>query len=119
MLGVHVVGVGAGEPLEPTRWMSFTEIACSFPGLFDATSGHLPVPLMLEIAAMLHDELCVEFARGHVNELEVPAGSGETFVCLKLAFPGIKMRPVYDLSPGTQYNEEAPLNLLVNMLKNG
>jgi hypothetical protein len=41
---------------------------------------------------------------------QVPTGSGETIVCLRQAFPESLFLPVYNISAGTQYNPQAPLN---------
>lgn len=40
----------------------------------------------------------------------VPTGSGETIICLSLAFPHIEFVAVYNFSEGSAYDEQAPLN---------
>lgn len=112
-IGVDVVAVGDKETLHPGKWFTYTEIQHDFNGLFDATSGHLPIPLMVEIAAKL-----AEIYDGKLNEYdkiyEVYTGSGETIICLKMAFPDVKFRPVRLLNhPPTEFSIHAPLNNLL------
>jgi hypothetical protein len=45
----------------------------------------------------------------------VPTGSGETILCLKLAFPHIQFVAEYDNSnPATEYSADAPLSTIVS-----
>jgi hypothetical protein len=108
------VGLTVCEVINPEKWWDPFEIAF-FYGMFDSTSGHLPVFLMEKIAVRLRSELSLsEFDQG-INFLK--CGSGETFVCMKMAFPEVFMIPVYDdMNPATKYNEGAPLNGLVKAL---
>lgn len=104
-------GLDVVEVLNPDRWWTFAEIQAKYK-MFDATSGHLPMPLISEIAEILNK------AVGTIpHDTEIACGSGETFLCLKMAFPFTKLRPVYNLDRPTQFNPEAPLNDLVDALK--
>lgn len=112
--GVLVLEIGPQGVLEPRRWFTPAEIHETWPTLFDATSGHLSAALMAEIAQ--------EF-KYNLGELpndvsyDVPTGSGETIVCLKIAYPNRKFIACYDQSKSsTTYNEQAPLNTLVAAL---
>lgn len=111
--GLYVVEVGARGGLTPSRWWSPAEIAAAFPGLFDATSGHLSVGLMAEVGQAFRRVLGP--LRGDVV---VPSGSGETFCSLALAYGAeARLIPVYDdLLPETTFSPEAPLNPLVRLL---
>lgn len=111
--GVHVVEVGEGPRalLVPKRWLTASEVAWCFPGVFDATPGHLSAALMVQVAQLLREKV----VESTVPRL-LPTGSGETFVCLKMAFPHRPMVPVYGTTGPTQYNGEAPLNRLVAAL---
>lgn len=109
--GLEVIGVGRNQKLLPAKWFGFTEIAQQFNGLFDATSGHLPLPLLTEIAQELRKE--IKHWRGQKTIL---TGSGETFVVLSLAFPNIKFTPIRDGKAETKFNKKAPLNTLVKIL---
>lgn len=107
--GLEVVEVGGSGPLAPTRWLSYTEVAALW-DCFDATSGHLPWPLMVEISKRLPD---LE------GEIRLPTGSGETLVCLKLRNPGLKIEAIFNLGPETEEHPEAPLMPLVYLLASG
>lgn len=107
-------GLNVIEVVNPERWWDQFEIAGKYK-IFDSTSGHLPMFLMKKIAEQLRDLVNMKLDKTKVNYIE--AGSGETFVCLKIAFPEIEMTPVYDDSKkATKYNELAPLNNLVRAL---
>jgi hypothetical protein len=108
--GLQVIAVGDQQPLNTAKWWTFTDIAFTF-GVFDATAGHLPIPLMAEIAARLKKQL--KTLPKHVT---LATGSGETLVCLKMAFPNTKFTAVYNLDGHTEYSANAPLNSLVELL---
>lgn len=111
--GVPVLDISPRGDMESRRWFTQAEISRLFPLLFDATSGHLPVFLMQRIANRLRTEL--SFSQD--IEYEIPCGSGETVVCLKMAFPQVNFTPVYDNSdPATEYSPNAPLNGLVRAM---
>jgi len=109
------VGLDVTEVLNPLKWWDPFEIACKYQ-IFDSTSGHLPMFLMERIARAL----LLKYSDVFVEEKEtyfIETGSGETFVCLKMAFPTMRMVPVYNnAKPATTFNEEAPLNNLVKAL---
>lgn len=110
--GVDVVHIGERGLLTPNRWMHKSEIDKVFHGYFDATSGHLPVELMVMIGKAFRHHL------GSMEEetIYIPTGSGETLVCLKMAYPDKRMVAVYNLDKATEYDQEAPLNRLVELL---
>ncbi len=94
-------------------WRSPAWIRATYPGRFDATPGHLPLHLMVQIAAAY---------RRHLGRLPdacyyVPTGSGETVICLQIAYPERVFVPVYrNRSPHTRYDPRAPLNPVVKAL---
>lgn len=112
--GLEVLSIGEHEDFKPNKWYTPKEIKHIFPEYFDATSGHLPIDLMLDISQRFKNYL------GTLkNEpISVPTGSGETIICLKLAYPEIKFIPVYNLDEATEYNEKAPLNKIVEIFCN-
>jgi len=112
-----IVEVGPRGPLATERWWTMTDIAAAFPGMFDATPGHLSLPMMAEVGRRLKASYFQEHPLDPGYEYAVPTGSGETLVCLKLAYPGAKLVAVYDDSkPETCYDERNPLNNLVEAL---
>ena len=116
-LNVDVISVGDNEGLIANRWFDVFEIA-KF-NLFDATSGHLPITLMVGIATMLRINPQLSFLETHQDAIELPSGSGETLVCLKMAFPHLKIIAKYNCKENpkaTAYNKEAPLNKIVVFL---
>jgi len=117
-VGQQVLECGPRGDLVPTRWWTPAEIACSWPGWFDATPGHLPMQLMCEVADGLR-----EHVRNTMGDLEVgteyvvPTGSGETVCCLALAFPLVRFVARYDDTDiATTYHPQATLNTLVARL---
>ncbi len=108
--GLWVLDISPNGMVAPTnKWWTPAEIHAAFPDLFDATSGHLPGHLMVEIAKAY---------KQHLGELpnqvyEVPTGSGETILCLRWAYPGKTFVPVYNVGKGTEYDGRAPLNYAV------
>lgn len=107
--GLWVVEVGPCGELRPGKWWTPAEIHKVWPGLLDATSGHLPIPLMIEVARALQQELG-DLGGG---KYRVPTGSGETITCLRWAYPAAIFEPMYGLGAGTERNPEAPLNEIV------
>jgi hypothetical protein len=75
------------QPITPPRdpdlrrRLSFTEIARIHPGVFDATSGHLPLPLIEALASRLADVLPRRLVTGR-DRVFCPCGSGETLLAL-------------------------------------
>lgn len=115
LAGVPTLDISPHGDMISKRWFTQAEITHLFPTLFDATSGHLPIFLMREIATRLSAELT--FSQG--NEYVIPSGSGETVICLKMAFPDIAFIPAYNnADPATEYNTNAPLNSLVRAMFN-
>lgn len=110
--GLEVCEVGPKAALQATRWIRPEEVAAWWPGLFDATSGHLPVWLMLRIANRFREHL------GDLSESKyaIPTGSGETLVCLAMAYPDVRFVALYGDDPATKYEVAAPLNVLVARL---
>lgn len=104
-MGVDVISIGHGQDLEPKGWWKPCRIQKTWPHAFDATSGHLPLPLMLDIAKTLNSVLG-DLREG---EYEVPTGSGETVFCLRLAYPRIKFVPVFGVGKGTERDDNNPL----------
>ncbi len=115
--GVQVVEVGDEGELAPRKWFGYGEIQQVFNGLFDATSGHLPMPLMRKVAERVGLDgkipAWVSLANKLMGRVFVPTGSGESIVVLNMAFPNIELLPVRFAHPATEYNHSAPLNALV------
>lgn len=116
-LGFHVLEVGACGVLQTDTWWTPAEIHAGFPHLFDATSGHLPVPLMYEIA----QEFRTYFGNigGHLTDNKqyvVPSGSGETILCLRMAYPHAAFMAAYDnAKPETTRDiENVAMNALID-----
>lgn len=110
--GIYTVEVAPGGDLVAGRWWQPAEIHRAWPDLLDATSGHLPAPLMMDLARAY---------RGYLGDLpqkayEVPTGSGETILCLSWAYPDVAFMPVYSDDPATMYDSDAPLNSAVAAL---
>ena len=112
--GVDTLHIGPEGELDPRRWFTQREISLMFPGYFDATSGHLPAELMAALG---------EVYKRHLGELPqkvyVPTGSGETLVCLKLAYPEHDFIAVYNLDKATEYSPNCPLNKYVEVMAAG
>lgn len=109
--GVKTLDISPTGDLQANRWFRIGEIAAAFPGYFDATSGHLPMDCMHAVSDIFYYEL-----RELPGAINLPTGSGETLVCLKMAFPKTKITAVYNLDTATQFEENAPLNALVKLL---
>lgn len=107
---LKISGVETIEVINPTKWYTAEEIQNEFK-VFDATSGHLPMFLMQRISEQLYKNYNPP-AQGS----EIATGSGETYCCLKMAFPFVSIIPVYNLDIATKFNENAPLNTLVDAL---
>lgn len=92
------------EPAVNGKWWTVEEIAQTWPEHFDATSGHLSVPLMAKLAQCLKRE-CGVLHGDH----QVPTGSGETLLALSIAYPDVRFIPVQDGSKSTEWHEQSPL----------
>ena len=110
--GVKTLDISPTGDLQANRWFTMGEIKNAFPDYFDATSGHLPIECMEMISTVFYSHLYKTMPK----EINLPTGSGETLVCLKMAFPDTKITAIYNIDPATQYEEEAPLNNLVRLL---
>jgi hypothetical protein len=106
--GVDVLDISPTGDLQALRWFTIGEVHRHFPTHFDATSGHLPMDCMKDVAWWYKSEL-----RNIPDAINLPTGSGETLVCLKMAFPESRITAVYDLDDATRYEKGAPLNPLV------
>ncbi len=109
--GLEVTEVGPRGDLNPGKWWTIAEIHRTFPHLFDATSGHLPIPLLGDIAKAFREHLGDLPTRRY----SVPSGSGETITCLRVAYPLLTFDASYDNSkPETVRHPDAPLNAIVD-----
>ena len=108
--GLNVIDVSPKGDFIPLHWFTPSEIKAMFPTYFDATSGHLGNDLMLLIAKRFK-----EFLGDIPQENYIPTGSGETLVCLKLAYPEKEFIAIYNLDSATEYNENATLNNFVKI----
>jgi hypothetical protein len=110
--GVYVVDISETGDLIARSWWHAADIRRAWPDLLDATCGHLPAPLMGELATAYRVSI------GALGEAsyDVPTGSGETMICLSMAYPGVRFVPKYDLDAATAYHDRAPLNRLVTAL---
>lgn len=110
LAGVWVLDISPTGDLQPTnKWWKPAEIHKAFPDLFDATSGHLPAPIMVLISQAFKEYL----GELPYPEYEVPTGSGETIICLRWAYPDIKFHPVFNVWKGTEYDERNALNYAI------
>lgn len=109
--GVSTLDISERGDLQALRWFTQGEVGVYFGGMFDATSGHLPIECLLMVA-----ERYREYIQSLPEEINLPTGSGETLVCLKLAFPHCRINAVYNLDEATKYEEGAPLNRFVELL---
>src|SRR6266704_242668 len=109
--GFPVVEVGPSGGLQAGHWWSPEEINKTWPALFDASSGHLPLALMVRLAWRLAKII------GELDENTqylVPTGSGETILCLGMAYPKVSFCAVYDNHyPATTQDFYGPLNMAV------
>lgn len=88
------------------------EIRKTFPDSFDATSGHLPTDLMNQLAeeyALIFSDTIKEG-----QTYTIPTGSGETVICLRMAFPKSRFIAQWNnQDPSCEYSDHAPLARLV------
>lgn len=113
--GLQVVAIAPNGDLEARRWWTMEEIRKTFPSSFDATSGHLPIDIINEIVKSFRKEFSGVFATGQTYD--IPTGSGETILCLKLAFPEIDFVARYKTGDAAcNPDENAPLLPLIKSL---
>lgn len=110
--GVETLFVGENGEFKPNEWFTQSKINSIFPEYFNATSGHLPIELMLMISKKYKEYL----GELKTDVLYVPTGSGETILCLKMAYSNKKFVAVYNLNEATKYDQENPFNLLVEII---
>lgn len=111
-VGLYTIDVSPTGVLSANTWWTADAIHRSWPHLFDATSGHLPLPLMIELARVYQATL-----RPVEPEYAVPTGSGETILALRLAFPRIRWVAHYSTGiKGAYYDSRSPLNMVVAAL---
>lgn len=106
-----ILTIGPGQDLETNYWWSPEQIAVQFPDHFDATSGHLAMPLLRSISAVFKHN-----GRYLIEEnttYTIKTGSGETIVAMKMAFPKSNFIAVYGPEPPVRYEVNAPMNTLV------
>lgn len=109
--GLDVTEVGPKGDLKTDKWWTLAEIHRAWPDLFDATSGHLTVPLMGDIAKAY----CAHLGDLPAGRYSVPSGSGETVTCLRIAYPLLTFDPTYNnAQPETTRHPDAPLNAVVD-----
>ena len=109
-VGLDVLDVSSTGSLEAKEWWAPAEIHRVWPNRFDATSGHLPVHLMVLLAKMFREFLGLL----SLPEYLVPTGSGETIICLRWAYPDVVFHPEYGEDCSVRYEEKAPLNFAVD-----
>ena len=113
--GLDVVEIGPRGDLKTDKWWTAAEIHRLYPDLFDATSGHLPAALMPKIGKAFREHL----GDLPAGKYAVPTGSGETILCLRVAYPNpsIVFLAAYDnRKPETELNPLNPLNEFVDAL---
>lgn len=111
-LGLYTIDISPTGQLTANGWWPVDHVHRAWPHLFDATSGHLPLPLMVELARVYQASL-----RPIEPTYAVPTGSGETILALKIAFPDIKWVAHYSTGiKGAYYDSRSPLNMVVAAL---
>lgn len=112
MAGVNVLDISPSGDMEARRWFTQEEIRRLFPAAFDATSGHLPMDVMLRISARLRAKLEGQYVAGRTYT--IPSGSGETVLCLAMAFPECSFVAEFDdADPARRKEQDAPLIPLI------
>lgn len=111
-IGLNVLDISPIGDLTANKWFKSNDILKYFSEYFNATSGYLPFDLMYNIGQEFKNYL------GDIpNENYIACGSGETLVCLKLAYPQKEFVAVYDNNNNaTKLDKETPLFPLVKIL---
>lgn len=110
-VGLNVIDISPTGDLVSIKWFQPSQVKKMFTDYFDGTSGHLSMELMLKVA-----EAYKKYLGELPNTNYVPTGSGETLVCLKLAYPEKDFIAVYNINSATDYSSNAVLNKLVECL---
>ena len=116
-------GSDASE-LHTEDWWTQRQIKKIWPYHFDATSGHLPMEMMVELGQRLaRDAGLTQYGGLELKDnlkgasYRVPTGSGETIIALSMAYPELRLFPIYSpRDPACVFDPEAVLNPLVNLL---
>lgn len=95
-----LIEVGPRGPLQPAEWWTPAMIAQVWPDRFDATPGHLPYHLMIEVARRIRIA-----GPPMPGAYRVPTGSGETITCLRIAWPHLDLQPAFSV-PGLEAETE-------------
>jgi hypothetical protein len=111
--GLDVLEIGPAGDLVPGRWWEVDEIAREFPDRFDATAGHLPLPMVAKLAEAL-GEYCHAWGIEPQDGDRIPTGSGETLLAMTLAYPGVRFVAEVNGGPETEFTAAAPLYGLVS-----
>ncbi len=111
-VGLDVIDISRQGDLSPRDWWTPERIAKVWPDHFDATSGHLPLFLM----ERLGEAFKLHLGPLHDAIYEVPTGSGETILCLRIAYPAKTFVAVYNLDDATRFEPSAPLNNVIRAL---
>lgn len=111
-VGLNVLDISPSGDLVANKWFKSEDFKKYFTEYFNATSGYLPFDLMFDIG--------IEFKK-YLGELQqdnyIACGSGETIICLKLAYPDKNFIAVYDNSNiATKMDINSPLYPLVKLL---
>lgn len=115
--GLNVIEIGPHGALNTGKWWTPADIYATFPTLFDATSGHLQLPLLVGVAEEFATHFSADDNFDPIGQYYVPTGSGETILALHMAFPQATFVAVYDNThPETTRDPEAPLNKVVDAL---
>lgn len=115
--GVNVLTVGVGQDVSVPDWWGQERIRNTWPHLFDATSGHLPVEMMGEIGELLRCESLLLNTLDRDEPIYVASGSGETVVALSMVFPEHSFVAEYDNRvAATRFSLWAPLSALVQRM---
>lgn len=117
--GLDVLEIGKKGSLTPNHWFTPAEIHAIWPDYFDATPGHLPLPLMVEVGQQFANFLDLNKSNAAARSIKhyVPTGSGESILCLHFAYPKNTFVAVYDNSnQATTRDNDAPLNSVVDGL---
>lgn len=111
-VGIDVLAIAPDGDMAPTRWWTPEQIRREFPDRLDATSGHLPISIMVEFSEKLRERF-TQLKCGFTYEVET--GSGETIVCLRWAFPKTTFMPIYNTGHHTKFEKQAILNHIINV----